>query len=460
MLLLDFTKTYVLIDIYLKKITSRWFVQGRGGFRREPWLTGENGRSGAHGFGLMLRLKVLNLGLGQFKRRLGQFTNMPGLFTNTIGIILLFSLFSCKSEKKDTLPTAKSQQASKITYAKGFRIEASRDGLTVIQVASPWPDAESGLTYALVSKDKMVSMTLNKDEYDAIIAVPVERIVTTSTTHIPALEALGVSDKLVGFPNTRYISSKKTRKRIDAGQVKELGNNESINTEMVLELNPEVVIGFGIDGRNKAYETLQRAGIPVVYNGDWTEVTPLGKAEWLKFFALFFGKEAKADSIFRHIENDYLKAKALAKTAREKPSVLSGALYKDVWYMPGGNSWAAQFIKDAGADYLWAGTPEIGSLSLGLESVLEKGSEADFWISPSQFTSYAEMEDANRHYHQFDAFQNRNIFTFAKSKGETDGLIYYQIGPQRPDLVLKDLIHIFHPELLPTYEPYFFSPLD
>lgn len=375
-------------------------------------------------------------------------------------LFFLISFISCREEKEDSVITSHTTKASEIDYARGFSIEKAESGLTIIKVASPWPDAETALTYALVPKKKMAAMTLNKDDYDAIIAVPVERIVVTSTTHIPALEALGVEDRLVGFPDTKYVSSKATRERINAGKIKELGNNEAINTEMVLELNPEVVVGFGVDGQNKAYATLQQTNIPVVYNGDWTEETPLGKAEWIKFFAPFFEKEIKADSIFKRIESSYLEAKELAKTAEKKPTVLSGALYKDVWYLPGGNSWAAEFFSDAHADYLWNDTAETGSLSLALESVLEKGKPAEFWVSPAQFTAYKAMSTANRHYLQFDAFKTRNIYTFANTTGATGGLLYYELAPQRPDLVLSDLIYIFHPELLPEHELFFFKPLD
>ena len=142
-------------------------------------------------------------------------------------------------------------------------------------------------------------MTLSADAYDAIIPTPIESIVVTSTTHIPALEALGVLNKLTGFPDTRYISSKGARQLIESAKIRELGNNETLNTEMVIELNPDVVVGFSISSENKAYQTLERANIPVVYNGDWTEETPLGKAEWLKFFAPFFGLEKKSGSYFR-----------------------------------------------------------------------------------------------------------------------------------------------------------------
>jgi len=229
---------------------------------------------------------------------------------------------------------------------------------------------------------------------------------------------------------------------------------------MVIEMNPDVVFGFSINNQNKTYETIQRSNIPVVYNGDWTEETPLGKAEWIKFFAPFFGKEAIADSIFKEIKRNYLEAKSLAKTALNKPTVLSGAMYKDVWYLPAGNSWAAQFLEDANANYLWKETQETGSLSLSWESVLEKSKSADFWIGPSQFTSYKSMSDASPHYGQFDAFKNKKVFTFANTKGVTGGLLYYELAPQRPDLVLKDLIHIFHPEILPEYENVFFKPLE
>lgn len=371
------------------------------------------------------------------------------------GLIIL----SCRSEPKKVKNTPVATTTAIVQHAKGFSIEKSANDVTIIEINAPWPDAEATFTYALVPKEKMAFMTFNADEYDAIIATPINNLVVTSTTHISALEALGVLHTLVGFPDTQYISSKVARSYIDQGKITELGNNEAINTEMVLELHPELVVGFSINGQNKAYKTIQRSRIPVVYNGDWTEKTPLGKAEWIKFFACFFQKEKKADEIFRQIETDYHMAKELAQNAKNIPKVMSGALYKDVWYLPGGSSWAAQFIKDANANYLWQDTKETGSLSLSWETVLDKGKNSDFWIAPAQFTSYTAMNEASPHYQQFLAFQKQRIYTFSTTKGETGGLLYYELAPQRPDLVLKDLISIFHPELLPQHQPFFFKPL-
>ncbi|WP_348647860.1 ABC transporter substrate-binding protein [Arenibacter sp. F20364] len=374
--------------------------------------------------------------------------------------LILLSIFSCKQPKKEPITSSILAQSTDIDYAQGFTIEKLSSGVTIIKVSSPWPESKASFNYALVPKEKLSSITLNRDEYNAVIGVPVQKIVVTSTTHIPALEALGETGRLIGFPDTEYISSPKTRKRINEGLVQELGNNESLNSEMVIALNPEIVVGFSIDNQNKAYETIQRSNIPVVYNGDWTEETPLGKAEWIKFFAPFFQKEKMADSIFRSIEENYNSAKALAKKATNRPKVFSGALYKDIWYLPGGKSWASKFIEDANAEYLWNNTSSTGSLSLSLESVIERAQDADFWISPSQFGSYLELKEANRHYARFSAFQNNKVYTYAYSKGETGGLLYYELAPNRPDLVLKDLLHIFHPELLPNYIPTFFKPLN
>ncbi|WP_340198961.1 ABC transporter substrate-binding protein [Ascidiimonas sp. W6] len=380
-------------------------------------------------------------------------------------LLALFSLtLSCiekpkKTKKQQAESNIQSSEINTITHAKGFQIRKEGD-LTVLTVSSPWPESNQTFTYALIDKSKLAFITLDANAYDAIIGVPIEKIVVTSTTHIPILEALGVENTLVGFPDSHYISSKKTRALIDNGLVKELGKNEALNTEVLIDLEPELVVGFSINNNNKAYETIQKSRIPVVYNGDWIEHSPLGKAEWMKFFAAFFQKEHLADSLFSVIEKEYLKAKDIASAFKNKPTVLSGAMYKDIWYLPSGDSWAAKFIEDANAQYLWNDSKGTGSLSLNFESVLDKGQTANFWIGPGQFISYDQMRSTNDHYTRFDAFKTKKVYTYSSVKGETGGLLYYELAPNRPDLVLKDLISIFHPEALPDYKPSFFKPLQ
>jgi len=374
-----------------------------------------------------------------------------------LSIIIFFS--NCKSNGDSSeQPKTEKQNPRKVevNYAKGFEIE-DLGNVKVITLKNPWPGTNKTFKYALVEKNTPIQ---HPENYDAIVEVPVKKIVVTSTTHIPSLEMLDEQNTLIGFPNMDYISSEKTRNRISEGKVTELGKNEDLNTEILIDLNPDAVIGFAIDGNNATFSTLQKTGIPVLYNSDWTETSPLGKAEWIKFFGVLFNKEKEADSIFKTIEREYLSPKKIAAQTKEIPTVISGAMYKDVWYMPQGESWGATFISDANGDYLWKDSKGTGSLSLNLETVLEKGNDADFWIGPGQFTSLEELKSASQAYTHFKAYQARNIYSYSMKKGPSGGVIYYELAPNRPDLVLKDLIKILHPELFPEHELYFFNKLN
>ena len=372
--------------------------------------------------------------------------------------LILFSIFSffyisCQQKEKKSKEIQSPENY--IRYATGLSIQ-KQDDFSIVTVSNPWPTSDKKYTYILHQPSSKIPDSLQKY---AAIQVPIKSIVVTSTTHIPALELLGVENKLVGFPNTDYISSEKTRTLIETGKIREIGTNQSLNTEVLLDMQPDVIIGFGVDGEKKTYDNLQQNGLKILYNGDWTEQHPLGRAEWIQLFGVLFGLEEKADQVFKTIEKDYLAAIALAKKATLKPTILSGAIYQDQWYLPQGKSWAAQFLDNAGGNYLWAATEGTGSLSLSFETVLEKAQNADFWIGPGQFTSFDQLEKANPNYKHFKAVQNKNVYSFSSKKGKTGGVIYYELASNRPDLVLKDLIKILHPELVPDYELYFFEKL-
>ncbi|WP_044403907.1 ABC transporter substrate-binding protein [Lacinutrix sp. Hel_I_90] len=379
------------------------------------------------------------------------------------GIILFFiiAFIACKEDKgiRKPLPPLNKTDNNNIAYAEGFSIE-DNGNFSVLEIKNPWPKAEETFKYVLITAEEAAKTTFMRDAYDGIIIVPVENIVVTSTTHIPALELLGVEETLKGFPGTDYVSSEKTRARIDSGLVRELGKNEGLNTEVLLDLNPNVVVAFGVDGKSKSLEIIKKANIPVIYNGDWTEKSPLAKAEWIKFFGALYNKNEKADAIFNSIENNYSEAKQIAAKATNRPTVLSGAMHKDVWYLPNGSSTEAQFLEDANTNYLWHDTTGTGSLALNFEVVFEKAKSASLWLSPSYYKSLEDLKNANAHYTEFEAFKNNAIYSFSNTTGKTGGVLYYELGIARPDLVLKDIIKISHPELLPDYQPFFFKALD
>lgn len=374
--------------------------------------------------------------------------------------LLPLFFFNCKDDKSNTQPLpVKTENHINLKYAQGFSFEDFTD-YKVLTIKTPWPKAEKSYKYLIASKEQLAKMTFPSDAYDGIITDNIAKLVVTSTTHIPALELLGIEESLVGFPGTDYVSSEKTRQRIEANDVRELGKNEGINTEVLLELNPDVVIGFGVDGVNKTFETIKKAGIPVIYNGDWVESSALARAEWIKFFGVLFNKEKQADSIFNTIETNYLEAKKIALNAEQQPTVLSGVVNGNVWELPNGSSFEAQFLKDANLNYLWSDTEGNGSLKLSFETVFEKAKDADLWLSPSYFRSLEQLENANTLYTNFEAFKNKAIYSFTNTTGKTGGVLYYELGTTRPDYILKDLIKIGHPELLKDYTPHFFKPLE
>ena len=373
---------------------------------------------------------------------------------NTVFFFLLLLLFvQCKKENQQEI---KSGIKNEITHAKGLEIY-KYEGYSILKITKPWPESTENFTYVLQEKNGIIPDSLKQF---TIIPIPLKSIVVTSTTHIPALEMLGVENSLVGFPNTDYISSEKTRKLIDSGKIREVGTNETLNTEVIIDMAPDLIVSFGLNNNNPTIDNLQKSGLKVIYNGDWTEQSPLGKAEWIKFFGALYGLDTKANSIFSEIAKEYTATLALVKKAMTKPTVLSGAMYQDQWYVPQGESWAALFMKDAQANYLWADSKGTGSLSLPFETVLDKAQNADYWIAPGDFSSLKEMNESNPHYKEFTAFNNKKVYSYSAKKGAKGGILYFELSPTRPDWVLKDLIKILHPELLPDHELFFFQKLD
>ena len=367
-----------------------------------------------------------------------------------IAVVVLTLYNSCKKETSLNSTGSLLENPIKISYAKGFDIVISKNEKILI-IKNPYSKTSNNFEYII---KKGINEQLN------VINTPIKKIVVTSTTHIPMLELLGEEKALVGFQNTDYISSTKTRNRIDAGFVKELGNEAALNTESLLELKPDAVIGFTMDNYNKTFNLIEKQGIPVIVNGDLREETPLGRAEWIKFFGVLFDKERLADSIFNTIEVDYLAAKRIAKENTKYPSILSGAIMRnDIWSLPAGESFVSQFLLDANVNYLWKDSKGKGSLQLIFESVLDKAQHADYWIAPGYFSSKAQLLENNPHYKNFTAFKNNNIYTASTKRGVTGGVVYYELGPTRPDLILQDIIKITNPELLPNYTLTFFDQM-
>ncbi|HYI77883.1 MAG TPA: ABC transporter substrate-binding protein, partial [Chryseolinea sp.] len=294
---------------------------------------------------------------------------------NSTLVVLSVLILGCQSEKKSKLTTENKPSATTLHYASGFTVSYQDDNTKLVEVIYPFQGATSGYKYLLVPKGQ----TIPEHEVDVrVISIPISSIVCTSTTHIPLLDYLGETNKLVGFPSTDYISSEKARKLVEDGKVQELGVDKGLNMERIAMLHPDMVMGYTMNSDYGQFKKIEDLNVPVVLNAEYLEKHPLGRAEWIKFLALFFNKEKAADSAFLIIEREYLATKELADKIQTKSSVLSGIVYGDAWFLPGGQNYAAKLLKDAGYRYLWAEDPSNGFLELSFESVYEKAHDADF----------------------------------------------------------------------------------
>jgi iron complex transport system substrate-binding protein len=370
------------------------------------------------------------------------------LFLMGLGVLL----FSC-AEKQ-----VQDQQKSSVPldFATGFQLYQG-DGFWEIEVSKGYPGSSENFRYLVLD----AGVTMNSTGYDAVVQLPIDAVVLTSTTQVPHLDALGQTDLLIGFPQTDLISSAKTRARIDAGKVKELGAGPSANPELVLDLQPDWIMISTLGEDLRYLDIFKQAGIPALINGEYVEQNPLGRAEWIKFTGVLLGNYPEALAQFEQIKKDYNEAEFLASSLqnKERPIVLSGVMYQDIWYAPGGESWAAQLLKKAGGNYVFGKESASGSLQLNYEVVLDQGTSAAMWIGAADFASIEEMGKVEPRYKAFAAWKTGEIYTYTAKKGATGGLEFFELGYLRPDLILKDLIKILHPELLPGYEPYFYQKL-
>jgi len=365
----------------------------------------------------------------------------------------LYIVFSCTKTKE--VANSKTENFT-LKYATGFSVRT--DGANKwVEVLYPFQGATEGYQYLLIPKD---AEPPPHDDKTLVIEVPITSIVCTSTTHIPLLDYLGETNSLVGFPTTDYISSEKTRLRIDEGFVKDLGIDKGMNLELLTTLQPDLVMGYTMSSDLGQFKKIQELGTPVVYNAEYLEKHPLGRAEWIKFMALFFNKEKEADSIFNFIESEYLNAQQKVKAVTTRPSVMSGIVYGDSWFLPGGQNYAAKLIQDSGSDYLWHDDPSNGYLQLSFESIYNTAKNADLWIGVGSFQSLSEIKASEERYALFKPFTTKQVYTYDARKGAKGGSEFLELGYLRPDLILKDLIKIAHPELMHDHELFFHKKLE
>jgi iron complex transport system substrate-binding protein len=346
-----------------------------------------------------------------------------------------------------------------VEYAKGFSVEYFHN-YKVMTLLTPWQNAEQTFEYVLVQRG-----TPAPEGYDEkqIIEVPVNSFVSMSTTFLPHLDQQGVLDRLVGRDSYLYTNNANVIEKIEAGDIAEVGGGGGgdMNVELLIDLDPDLVMMQQFSAESSGpREVLEQAGLKVVLNADFVDTSPLGVAEWGKYIALFFNTEAKAQDQFDGVVTRYRDLADFAAKAEKKPTVFASSPFNETWFMPGGQSYVAQLLGDAGADYLWADDDSPGSLFLDFESVYDRAADAEFWVNVNSFWPDATAALAeDERYGNFAAFKNNRVYAYNKRVNANGGSDYFESGYANPDVILADLIKMFHPELLPDHELVYYQKL-
>jgi len=374
------------------------------------------------------------------------------LIKKIIYCFCIINIFSCKN----TPTNSEYSNTTSTQYAQNFTIEKQAN-YTILKVKNPWKEADISFTYIVYDRGNPKPEYSEKAIY---IQRPVERVACTSTTHIALLNVLNVADKLVGISGTKYVYNERVRVRIASREIREIGTETGLNYEVLTDAEPDLVFTYGMSADNNISK-LREAGLTPVVLAEYMDHSPLGRAEWMKFVAVIMGKEVEATETFAATAVNYNELKTLVKKATTPlPSVLVGMGLSGNWYVPGGESYVARHIADAGGNYLWKDSRGTASLQPDFEVVYEKSRNVDKWINIGLVNNANDIIAADERYADFKALKNRELYNGSKRKSSGGGYDIYESAVVHPDLVLKDLIKAFHPDLLPEYEFYYYEKLN
>ena len=330
-------------------------------------------------------------------------------------------------------------------YASGFDIKgAEGKQSTIITITNPWQGADSVTTQLFIARG---GETPPESFSGQILEGEANRIVAMSSTHIAMLDAMGSADKIVGVSGIDYISNPKILARRDS--IGDIGPETHADYELLLSLQPDIVLLYGVNGASGMEEKLSELGIPYMYVGDYLEQSPLGKAEWLVALSEITGHRDKRVKTFAEIPRRYnaLKKRA-AEAVGAAPKVMLNTPYNDTWFMPSTDNYSVRLIIDAGGDYIYNKNTGNASAPIDTEEAYLLASQADVWINPGMARSLADVRSMAPKIADTPVFRSGNVFNNNLRSTAAGGNDYYESGIVRPDLVLRDLIKIFHPELI------------
>lgn len=347
------------------------------------------------------------------------------------------------SAQGDTIPLHYSSNLSLIDY----------EDYIVAQLRNPWDTAKILHTYVLVDKNQQLPQELPQG---TLVRTPLSKAIIYSSVHCSLLKDFGVLNSIGGVCDLKYIKLPEIEEGCRNGTIADVGDGMNPNIEKIIDLHPDAILLSPFENSG-GYGRVEKLNVPIIECADYMETSSLGRAEWIRFYGLLFGKKTEADAMFAAVERNYKDLQELVKPISFAPSVMCDLKTSSTWYTPGGNSTIAKLYSDAGANYIFREDTHSGSLPYPFEVIFEKGQQTDFWLirynQPVDKT-YGELEKEFAPYAGFRPFKERNIYGC-----NTNRVPFYEETPFHPDWLLKDLIKIFHPSLLEGYELRYYNKL-
>ena len=347
------------------------------------------------------------------------------------------------SAQGDSIPLHYSSNLSLIDY----------EDYIVAQLRNPWDTTKILHTYVLVDKNQPLPQELPQG---TLVRTPLSKAVIYSSVHCSLLKDFGALNSIGGVCDLKYIKLPEIEEGCRNGTIADVGDGMNPNIEKIIDLHPDAILLSPFENSG-GYGRVEKLNVPIIECADYMETSSLGRAEWMRFYGLLFGKKTEADAMFASVERSYKDLQELVKPISFAPSVMCDLKTSSTWYTPGGNSTIAKLYSDAGANYIFREDTHSGSLPYPFEVIFEKGQQTDFWLirynQPVDKT-YGELEKEFAPYAGFRAFKERNIYGC-----NTNRVPFYEETPFHPDWLLKDLIKIFHPSLLEGYELRYYNKL-
>ena len=333
-------------------------------------------------------------------------------------------------------------------YARGFTVKYLQDGVRLVEVSDPQADEDErmpiGYAFALVPRGSRAEVP---EGYERV-EVPIRSTIVMTSLQLSNFTALNAHDYIKGITGTKNLYNEDILQRVEDGRVQKIGMEGNFDVELILAAHPDII--FISPFKRGGYDTIKETGITLIPHLGYKESTPLAQAEWIKFVAMFIGRETEANAVFDGIAQRYnaLKEKVKAQSPN-RPTVFSGEMHGGNWYAVGGRNHLAQMFRDAGADYI-IHDDNTGGVNLEYEQLYATAANADYWrilnSYPGEFSYDALLTSEPRNAH-FRAFRERHVIYCNMRQTP-----YYESAPVEPDQVLADLVAIFHPELLPDHE--------